>query len=342
MGCSSLSSINIPRSVTEISPAVFCNCSALTSVVIPENILEIPYSTFAACSSLASIKIPDNIKKIGNFAFSHCSSLSSISIPASADLGEGIFTSCKALSSITITQGSGEMGNWSFEENYGNYYEEDYGDYEENYSDYEENHGNYEENYGNYEENWLVKSVLSGIPSLETIIVPEGVKYISNNAFCYCESLSAVVLPSSVKIIGSGAFEGCTELKSITMPIDVRMGESVFKGCKSLSSFTLMKGIEEHSDNTIFDEHTSIKSNIPIESENNKSDEVDSLRAENHEMKIEIIDLRKRLTNELIPLQEQSSHITAKNIKLNNLFNKVKSIKKENVRIESFMQFLTV
>ncbi|MBP5418819.1 MAG: leucine-rich repeat domain-containing protein, partial [Bacteroidales bacterium] len=54
-GCSSLSSINIPESVTSIGDAAFSGCSSLTSINIPESVTSIGDEAFYYCSDLMSV-----------------------------------------------------------------------------------------------------------------------------------------------------------------------------------------------------------------------------------------------------------------------------------------------
>ena len=51
-GCSSLTSITIPNSVTSIREYTFRGCSSLTSVTIPNSVKEIYSSAFSKCSNL--------------------------------------------------------------------------------------------------------------------------------------------------------------------------------------------------------------------------------------------------------------------------------------------------
>ena len=68
-GCSSLTSITIPDSVTSIGSSAFSGCSSLTSITIPDSVTSIGSSAFSGCSSLTSITIPDSVTSIGNNAF---------------------------------------------------------------------------------------------------------------------------------------------------------------------------------------------------------------------------------------------------------------------------------
>ena len=136
MGCSSLTSITIPPSVTKIEEYAFYDCSSLTSISIPPSVTKIGEWAFSRCSSLTSITvskdnkvydsredcnaiihtesnmlirgckntiIPPSVTEIGFDAFFACSSLTSISIPPSVTkIGKYAFWDCSSLTSIAI------------------------------------------------------------------------------------------------------------------------------------------------------------------------------------------------------------------------------------------------
>ncbi|MGN0463068.1 MAG: leucine-rich repeat protein, partial [Acutalibacteraceae bacterium] len=70
-GCSSLTSITIPDSVTSIDGGAFSGCTSLTSITIPDSVTSIGDEAFYGCSSLTSITIPDNVTSIGYCAFGY-------------------------------------------------------------------------------------------------------------------------------------------------------------------------------------------------------------------------------------------------------------------------------
>ena len=81
--------------------AAFSGCSSLTSVTIPNSVTSIGYWAFSGCSSLKSVTIPNSVTSIGNSAFSDCKSLTSVTIPNSVtSIGEWAFDGCKSLKTM--------------------------------------------------------------------------------------------------------------------------------------------------------------------------------------------------------------------------------------------------
>lgn len=79
-------------------------------------------------------------------------------------------------------------------------------------------------------------------PSLDMVIIGDGVSEIADNAFSGCKSLSAVVLPETVESIGSFAFYECRDLVYITENNSIKsVGEYAFGYCSSLFSVCLDK-----------------------------------------------------------------------------------------------------
>ena len=76
--CTSLSSINIPQSVTEIKDWAFDSCDGLTSLVIPSSVSSIGYQAFQGCTRLNEVTIGSGVTAIGSKAFDKCNALQSI------------------------------------------------------------------------------------------------------------------------------------------------------------------------------------------------------------------------------------------------------------------------
>ena len=93
-GCSSLSSVIIPSSVTTIERGAFAN-SGISSIE-SENIIEVESSAFAG-SELMSAKLP-NLKSISDGTFSNCKKMKEIIVnPSLQEIGVGAFSGCSSL-----------------------------------------------------------------------------------------------------------------------------------------------------------------------------------------------------------------------------------------------------
>ena len=174
-GCSGLTSVTIPSSVTSIGGSAFKDCSGLTSLAIPSSVTWIGGSAFKGCSGLTSITIPSSVTEIGGAAFSGCSSLTSLTLPSGVTLiGDYAFSGCSGLTSLTLSSGVTSIGKYAF----------------------------------------------SGCSGLTSLTLPSGVTSIGRYAFEGCSGLTSLTLSSGVTSIGYSAFSGCSGLKYIRCQIN--------------------------------------------------------------------------------------------------------------------------
>ena len=72
-GCSGLTSLTLPSSVTSIGDGAFSGCSGLTSLTIPSGVTSIGKWAFRGCSGLTSIYVyPENLPELGIDIFNRC------------------------------------------------------------------------------------------------------------------------------------------------------------------------------------------------------------------------------------------------------------------------------
>ena len=207
-GCSSLTSIEIPNSVTSIGSSAFESCIDLTSINVDSN--NTVYDSRNNCNAIIeksgntlisgckNTVIPDTVTSIGVAAFWGCSSLTSIEIPSSVkSIGDEVFYDCSSLTSIEIPSGVTSIGDMAFR----------------------------------------------GCSSLTSIEIPSGVKYIESYAFDGCSSLTSIEIPSSVTYIEDYAFRGCSSLTSIKVDSNNTVYDSR-NNCNAIitSSNTLIVG----------------------------------------------------------------------------------------------------
>lgn len=102
-GKKTLTSIQLPNSVTVIDNYTFSNCNALVSVDMGNSVTNLGEQAFNSCYALTSIKIPDSMTTISTGAFIHCTGLTSIEIPSSVTTigGSAVFYNCNNLTSVT-------------------------------------------------------------------------------------------------------------------------------------------------------------------------------------------------------------------------------------------------
>ncbi len=241
--CSSLTNIIIPNSITSITGSAFSGCSSLTDITIPDSITSIGFNTFSDCSSLTNITIPNSVTSIGSRAFEGCSNLTDINIPDSVTyISSRIFEGCSSLTDITISDNVTSIGYRAF---YGcssltNITIPDNVTSIDGSAFYNTDYYNTNSNWKNgilYIGNCLIeaKDSLSGFCK-----ILEGTRLIATAAFSNCKKLSNIIIPDSVTSIGYHAFEGCSSLTSITIPDSVTsIGYYTFYGCSSLTSITI-------------------------------------------------------------------------------------------------------
>ena len=73
-GCSYITSVEFPNSVTSIESWAFYGCRSLTNIVIPNNVKSIGKWAFSYCYSLTNVVISDSVTSIGDYAFAACPS----------------------------------------------------------------------------------------------------------------------------------------------------------------------------------------------------------------------------------------------------------------------------
>lgn len=81
---------------------------------------------------------------------------------------------------------------------------------------------------------------------IEEVIIEDGVKSISDNAFYEFDVLKEIEIPDSVRTIGEGAFYKCVRLQRIRIPDSVSIIESnSFGGCYEIKTITIPEDVTE-------------------------------------------------------------------------------------------------
>ena len=247
-GCSSLTSITIPDSVTEIGSYAFQGCDSLINIyyngdiaswcgvsgvnwltdsgrtlyingvelldelVIPDGIASIQAGAFGGCALITSVAFPDSVTSIGDSAFWGCSSLESITIPDGVtEIGWHAFQNCTSLESVTIPDSVTSIGRSAFAgcTSLESITIPFVGDGD----DY--THFGYIFGAFSYSNN------STEVPKTLKNVIITGGKSIDDYAFLLCDSLTSITIPDSVTKIGISAFGNCFALEHICYNGDI-------------------------------------------------------------------------------------------------------------------------
>ena len=92
------------------------------------------------------------------------------------------------------------------------------------------------------------ESTFTGMPALKKVVVEEGVEKLEGGAFSECYELTDVKLPDSLESIGGYTFGNCTKLKNIEFGNSLcEIGERAFYNCVSICDLILPDSVKKIS-----------------------------------------------------------------------------------------------
>ena len=223
-----ITSVTIPASVTEIGSNAFAGCTNLTIVnyagdwsnltiqsgnpavqdaanaplfdfeFIPPDNTAVIVTNYKYNGAAADVTIPSRyqgkpVTMIGHAAF-HDSAVTSVTIPDSVtSIHDSAFAYCSSLTNISIPNSVTYIGSFAFE----------------------------------------------GCTKLESITLPSSLLTISEFLFYDCSQLTTIHIPDSVSSIRQYAFYNCGKLKTIRIPVSVTsIGSYAFDDCPSSMTVT--------------------------------------------------------------------------------------------------------
>ena len=222
----SITSITIPDSVTEIRDHAFADCALLTAAVIPDNVTSIGEGCFEGCKRLKSISLGKSVQSLGYKFLNGCVSITEITIPKTVT-DSWYALEGSSIESVTFEEGIANIpayicGAASSVKNVTLPEKEDTLD------------------------GYVIGEDAFYGTSITSITIPDSVTEIRDHAFADCALLTAAVIPDNVTSIGEGCFEGCKRLKSISLGKSVQsLGYKFLSGCVGITDITLPKTVTD-------------------------------------------------------------------------------------------------
>ena len=213
-GCTSLKTIVVPDSITNIAEGAFAGCSALENITIPfvgasadltNSNYQFPFGYIFGSSDYEGAEETEQSVRYAsvNIYFPATyyipSSLKTVTIASEKTTWVGGFDDCINLESIKIMQGITHIGMYAFK----------------------------------------------GCSNLKNILLPDTVTYIDMQAFYDCINITSFTIPSSINTICGEAFWGCYKLVEVInhSSLDITVGSRDFGGIASYA-------IEVHNGNS--------------------------------------------------------------------------------------------
>ena len=235
-GCNTLMLIPEMSNVASIGEQAFYNCAQLgmlngTNSLNLSSVVTIGDNAFEKCKYIASVKCSYNLLSIGQASFSGCTSLVSVKLPANlARLSYDSFDNTPWLTANKeLVDGITYLGAVAIESS-------------KNMQTFSFREGTL----------GIADNFKKNSNKPETLTLPSTLRYIGKHAFNGLP-ITTIIIPETVEVIGDEAFYACRQLKSINFSASLReIGSSAFYA-SGLESVVIPESVEEVGRNAFYD-----------------------------------------------------------------------------------------
>ena len=237
--CYWLTTVNIPKNLTRIGVCAFYNCR-LKTVDFPESLTYVDDYAFSKCNSLTEVTLPASLSDIAVSAFSGCTELTGIWVQEghpkyssdaygvlyNKDQTKLLYIPAKVSEaygmpdSILEIDDSALLDCTTLE-----------------YTIYDN------AKYFGTEENPYFALITAKNTGITGCQIHPDTRNIQCGAFALCSNLKSIVIPEGVTVIGDDAFSRCYQLKSVSLPDSLTtLGVSAFEH-SALTEIAIPEGI---------------------------------------------------------------------------------------------------
>ena len=225
-GCTSLTTIAIPSTVTEVGAWTFCGCTGVKSIKTGNGVTSIGNGAFKNCSAATTLTIGSGVLSIGAEAFENCDALTKVTIPDNVlEMGQYAFYDSDGLTTVVIGDGVLTVPRYGFAEcdklksvDIGAATAIDTGAFFNCVSLTDVKTGvSLQETYHNdyWDGRQWGKGAFERCTALTEIMLPYSLITLGRGAFYECTSLTDVHFGKSLQTIDWAAFYGCSQLSTI-------------------------------------------------------------------------------------------------------------------------------
>ncbi len=191
----------ITYTVVAVGDRAFSGCTEISAVIFPSTVTDIGSYAFYQCSGIrGKLTLGENIITVGKSAFYGCSNISSLQFNAvkceimGGSRSTTAFGNCRSLKTVSFGQKVTRIPDFAF-------CGMDLLQFEWNMP---------------HDLEYVGESAFAYCYSIYgTLTLPDGIKKVASNAFAQCHSLMKVVIPGTVGTIDNNAFYRCINLRTI-------------------------------------------------------------------------------------------------------------------------------
>ena len=209
LGCSNIEKIELSENLRFLGKQAFMNCASLTSVNLSSSLQALFEETFSGCTALKEVSYSDNLLKV------HCNAFNNTPWYENLPVEGGVKYMGNIAMNVVDTQNAAGIreGTTSIADGF----------------------------YSSYLSDFSLPKSLRRIGdyalrsyNLSTLLLPEGLEEIGEEAFYNNQQLTKVTLNEKLKEVGRYAFRGCSQLALVNYNAINLQATDLFSNCTSL------------------------------------------------------------------------------------------------------------